>query len=320
MVAGNVNYDAILSTTVAHYTPRLEDNIFNESSLLYWLKEAGKIEKVSGGEKIVEPLLYGTNSTAGSYAGYDSLSTLPQEGITAAQYDWKQFAVTIAISGLEEAKNSSKEQVVSLIKGKIEQAEMSAADKLNEHLFGDGTGNNFKNFLGLAAVVSPTGTSSYGTPAQYVGNINTTDNEFWKNQVDATIEALSLAKMSSTYNKCSKGRISPEFILTTQALWEKYEGLLQPNMRYSDPKTASAGFENLIYKSAPIMWDLETPAKTMYFLNSKFLKLKVHSDVWFKNTPFEKPHGQDARYSHILCYGNLTTNNRRFLGVQTEKT
>ena len=64
------------------------------------------------------------------------------------------------------------------------------------------------------------------------------------------------------------------------------------------------------------MWDQELVGSgKLYFLNSKFLKLKVHSDVWFKATPFEKPHGQDARFSQILSYGNLVTNNRRFQGV-----
>src|SRR6478736_7110153 len=118
-MAGNASFDAIRSTTLKHYTPKLEDNIFGNSTLLYWLKEAGNIERVSGGEQLVEPLLYAANTTAGAYAGYDNIATTPQEGITAAVYDWKQFAVTVAISGLEEAKNSSVEAKINLLQAKI---------------------------------------------------------------------------------------------------------------------------------------------------------------------------------------------------------
>lgn len=327
-MAGNSSFDAIMSTTLKHYTPKLEDNIFGNSTLLYWLKEAGNIEKVSGGEQLVEPLLYATNTTAGTYAGYDNIATTPQEGITAAVYDWKQYAVTVAISGLEEAKNSSTEQKINLLQSKIDQAELSATDGLNIMFFGSpGTGiggtltANAWNGLGNIVAEQTNGDSEYAT-STFVGNIDSEGggNTWWRNQVEATTKALSIADMSTMFNNCSRGRVRPEFIITGQALWEKYESMLQPSQRFTDPKTASAGFENLMYKSAPILWDEHIGGSTavtdrMYFLNSKFLKLKVHSDVWFKPTPFEKPHGQDAKYSQILCYGNLVTNNRRFLGV-----
>jgi hypothetical protein len=313
-MAGNPDFDALISTTLKNYTPRIEDNIFSNLTLLYWLKEAGHIEKVSGGEQIVEPLLYGTNGTTGSYAGYDNIPTTPQEGITAAVYDWKQYAVSIAISGIEEAKNRGEEQVISLLKAKIDQAEMSAQEAMNTMFYGDGSGNGGKDWLGLEAIVADTPSS--GT----LGGIDASTNTWWRNQSQpaATVGAFEITDLSNIYNNCSKGKIKPEFVLTEQAAWERYESLLQPQLRYQSTKAADAGFENLLYKSAPVMWDEELDSTgRVYFLNSKFLKLKVHSDVWFKATPMEKPHGQDARYSQILCYGNLTTNNRRFQGVLT---
>jgi hypothetical protein len=317
-MAGNPSFDALLSTTLKNYTPRIEDNIFSNLTLLYFLKEAGNIEKVSGGEQIVEPLMYAVNSTTGSYGGYDNISTIPQEGITSAVYDWKQYAVSIAISGIEEAKNRGESQVISLLKAKIDQAEMSAQDAMNTMLYGLGTGNNGKDWLGLQhfVVTDPTVNTTV------VGGIDPITNTWWRNQkldaasTDNTDKGL-LKSMSSIYNSCTKGKIKPEFVLTTKEAWEIYESALQPQLRYQSTKSADAGFENLLYKSAPVMWDEDCPTENMYFLNSKFLKLKVHSDVWFKSTPFEKPHGQDARYSQILSYGNLTCNNRRFQGVLT---
>ena len=274
MVA-NANFDAILSTTLKHYTPQLEDNIFSNVTLLYWLREADHIEKVSGRQSIVEPLLYAVNGTTGSYSGYDSVSTTPQEGISAAVYDWKQYAVSVAISGKEERQNSSKEQIISLIKAKIDQAEMSAIDAMNIMFYGDGTGNSSKDWNGLANLVKTDGTGT-------VGGINAATDTWWKNKFDSTTEALSLSRMSNIFNQCSKGKIKPEFVLTSQTLYEKYEGLLQPQLRYQSSKEADAGFENLLYKSAPVMWDEDASTVVtgpMYFLNSKFLKLKVHTDA-----------------------------------------
>ena len=309
-MAGNPDFDALLSTTLKNYTPRLEDNIFTNLPLLYWLKEAGHIEKVSGGEKIVEPLLYAVNTTTASYSGYDNISTIPQEGITSAVFDWRQYAVSVAISGIEEAKNRGESQLINLLKAKIDQAEMSLQEKMNEMFFSDGTANAGKDWNGLANFIRTDGVGTFGGI-----DAGATGNEWWQNQTLVIAGDPLLGSMSSLYNQCSRGKTRPEFLLCDVTSWEKYESALQPQLRYQSTKAADAGFENLLYKSAPIVWDNDAPSDSMYFLNSKFLKLKVHSDVWLKSTPFEKPHGQDARYSQILSYGNLVCNNRRHLGI-----
>jgi hypothetical protein len=331
-VAASGSWDALVSTTLKNYTPKIEDNLFTNVTLLYWLKEAGHIEKVNGGEQLVEPLLYEANDTVGAYAGYDNILTTPQDGITSAIYDWKQYAVSVAISGLEEAKNRGESAVVSLLKAKIDQAEMSLMDGMNKMFYGTiGTQDPNKVWNGLPSLIEAAakGSQTLSPGGIASSNLDASGNRWWVNQfksiasdVSSTTDELGqfkIADLSSIYNACSNGRIHPDFILTSQQMWERYESLLQPQLRYQSTKAADAGFENLLYKSAPIMWDAPlsntgTNSK-MYFLNSKFLKLKVHSDVWLKNTPFEKPHGQDARYSQILCYGNLVTNNRRYLGV-----
>lgn len=301
----NPNFDAIISTTLKKYTPRLEDNIFKNLPLLYFLKEADHIVKVDGGEQIVEPLLYAQNSTAGSYSGYDNIDTTPQEGITSAVYDWKQFAATVAIAGIEEAKNRGETKVIELLQSKVEQAELTISERMNEMLFGDGTGNGSRDWLGLAALVAATGT---------VGGIDRSTDAWWAATNTAIGGALTVANMGTLYNTISRGRYTPDFVLTNQAQFQRYEALLQPQLRYSDTKTADAGFQNLLFKTAPVMFDPYSQTGILYMLNSKNLKLKVHSDVWFKPTPFKQPPGQDARYSQILCYGNLCTNNSRFLG------
>jgi len=111
-MAGNPNFDALLSTTLANYRDQLTDNVFTARPLTYFLMDKGRIRMVNGGTKIVEPLIYGSNSTVASYSGYDSLSLTPQQGITAAEYEWKQYAASITISGIEEAKNNGEQEII----------------------------------------------------------------------------------------------------------------------------------------------------------------------------------------------------------------
>jgi hypothetical protein len=313
MAAGNSNFDTLLSTTIANYRKTLTDNIFTARPLTYFLMDKGRIRMLNGGTKIVEPLIYGQNSTVGSYSGYDTISLTAQSGISAAEYDWKQYAASIAISGIEEAKNNGEQAIINLLEAKIMQAEESMKEGFNQMFFSDGTGNSGKNWLGLGAIVESGNT---------VGGIDSSDadNTWWRSYEENTAGALTLAQMTTAYNSVSVGNDHPDMVLTTQTLFEKYESLLQPQLRYTDTKTADAGFQNLLFKAAPVAYDVHCTAGVVYFLNSKYLTLVGHSDKWFETTAFVRPENLDARYSLIMCYGNLTCRNRKRQGKLTAKT
>lgn len=313
-MAGNANFDALLSTTLANYRDQLTDNVFTARPLTNHLMSNGRIRMVNGGTKIVEPLIYGQNSTVSSYSGYDTISLTPQEGITAAEYDWKQYAASIAISGIEEAKNNGEQEVINLLEAKIMQAEESLREGFNQMFFSDGTGNSGKNWNGLGNLVESGNT---------VGGINSANgegNNWWRSYEENTAGALTLAQMATAYNSVSVGNDHPDLVLTTQTLFEKYESLLQPQLRYTDTKTADAGFQNLLFKAAPVTYDVHCTSGVMYFLNSKYITLVGHTGKWFQNTPFVRPENMDARYALIMCYGNMTVRNRAKQGKLTAKT
>jgi len=301
----------LLATTVANYRKTLTDNVFNARPLTYFLMDKGRIRMLNGGTNIVEPLIYGENSTVSSYSGYDAVSLTPQSGITAAEYDWKQYAASIAISGIEEAKNNGEQAMVNLLEAKIMQAEESMKEGFNAMFFGNGTGNSSKNWNGLGNLIE-SGNS--------VGGIDGATETWWNSYEENTAGALTLAQMTTAYNTVSVGNDHPDMVLGTQTLFEKYESLLQPQLRYTDTKTADAGFQNLLFKAAPVAYDVDCPAGNMFFLNSKYLTLVGHSDKWFEVTPFVRPEEKDARFSLVMCYGNLTIRNRKKQGKLTAKT
>ena len=206
-MAGNTNFDSLLSTTLANYRDQMTDNIFTARPLTNYLMDKGRIRMLDGGTKIVEPLVYGLNGTVGSYSGYDTISLTAQEGMSAAEYDWKQYAASIAISGIEEAKNNGEAAIINLLEAKIMQAEESMREGFNQMFFSDGTGNSGKDWLGLAALVDSAGT---------VGGIDATGvgNAFWQSYEEGTAGALSLADMATAYNSVSVGNDHPDMVLT----------------------------------------------------------------------------------------------------------
>ncbi|RMF53119.1 MAG: phage major capsid protein, partial [Bacteroidetes bacterium] len=174
----DVNLGQMLSTTLKKYRPTLTDNIHNSNALFYLLKEKKAIREEDGGERIVEPLMYATNNTAGWYDGYDQLDVTPQEGIDAAEFNWKQASASITISGKQIRQNAGrKEKIIDLLEAKTKQAELSLRQQLTQGLFSDGTGSNNKQLTGLEAMVLDSGT---------YGGVNSGTYTWWRSYVDNT--------------------------------------------------------------------------------------------------------------------------------------
>ena len=302
-MAGNPNFDALLSTTLQNYRPTLVDNIFTARVLLDHLNSKGRVLVEEGGSSIVEPLVYAQNDTTGSYSGYDAIDLTPQEGISAAEYNWKQMASSIAISGIEEAKNRGTEAIIKLLNAKIMQAEESIKEDLNDMLYGDGTGNGGKDFNGLGNLIDSSGT---------VGGIDSSTNTWWRSTETAVGGALTQAVMATAYNTASRGNDHPDMIVTTQTLFEKYESLLTAQVRYQDTTKANSGFQNLMFKQTPVVFDVSCTSGVMFFMTSKYLKLVGMNGHWFATSEFQKGTvaGVDARYALILSFGELTCSNR----------
>ena len=315
MAAGNSDFDQILSTTLKNYVPKLADNVFTARPLFYALTNGQSLRRISGGATIVVPIIYGTNSTAGSYAGDDTISTTAQTGITAAEYNWKQYAASVTITGIEEAKNNGEAQIIDLLEGKIMQTEETIIQNMNTMFWSNGAGNSGKDFFGLNALV---GTGNDGPSATDLGGIDATDsdNSWWRSTLTNQSGVLDKAAMSKMYNDVSVGNDQPTIIISDQDEYEAYEALLQPQLRYTDAKVADAGFQNLLFKGAPVTYDSDTNLDgKMFFLNTKYLRLVAHTETWFQPTPYVRPTNQDARYAQILCYGQLTISNRSRQGM-----
>ena len=314
-MAGNANYATpLLTATFNKYISKQPaDAIFDKLVLFEWLNSKGSVKKrVDGGIKMLVAVMYGKNTTAMSYSGYDLLDVSPQEGMTAAEFELKQYNIAIAISGREEELNAGEAQMFDLLEAKWDQGRMSLRDKLNEDAYLAGTANDSKGLTGLALMIDSAGT---------YGNIDRSSNSWWSAQETAG-GALAIDGSGGwrrMYNDCSlgKGAMTPDGILTTQALFEKYESLMAPYMRYTTGAEPNAVFDtdNLKFRKATVMWDEECQSGISYFLQSQVMELRVKRDMEVE--PFQKPVNQDAKIAHIRFMAQLVAKNCRHLGKIT---
>lgn len=281
------------------------------------MKQRGGVIEDEGGTSLVVPILHGKNSTVKSYAGYDIIDTTPQQGISAAEYNWKQVSGSVTISGEEEFKNSgSKTRILNLLESKISQLEISMALEVNRQIFRDGTGNGGKDITGLEIAVE-----NGSTFATY-GGIDSDANSYWRNQwTDSTAATLAnfIGEMTTVYNNCMRGMVRPGIVVTDITTYGNYEKFLRSAGRLfpQENTLGEIGFQHLAFKSTPIIFDDDvkgsvsgTDTGVMYFLTLEFMKFVLGRGKNFVVTEFQKPENQDAMVSQILFYGNLTTSNR----------
>jgi hypothetical protein len=217
--------------------------------------------------------------------------------------------------------NSGRERMINLFQKRIENAEKTMKNKMAAAVYGDGTGSSGKTIGGLHLLVADSPTT--GT----VGGINraTSGNEFWRNKASVLQSALTTATiygaMNDLYLKCSRGTDKPDLIVADDTLYSLYENSLVAQQRFVNAEMAEAGFQNLKFKGADVIYDGGDggycPAKHMYFLNTKYLKLRPHKDRDFRliGDRNRVAINQDAIYAIIGWAGNLTMNNAKLQGV-----
>jgi hypothetical protein len=276
------NLSEIVTTTIENRSKAVSDNVSKSHALLDRLEKKGKAKPADGGRKIVQEIEFAENGTFGWYSGYDALNIAPQEVFSAAEYDWKQCAVAVSISGLEQLMNAGDEQFIDLLESRMGNAERTMKNQMGQAVYGDGTTSGGKAIGGLQLLVAD-------TPTNTVGNINRANWAFWKNQAfDATTDygaaattALMLGYMNRTWLTVVRGNEKPDLIMADNNYYRLYWEALLPQQRFTSAGMAEAGFESLKYQSADVVFDGGIgggcPTNHMYFLNTEYIYMRHHT-------------------------------------------
>lgn len=297
-------FDVLVTTTLDKVRPVLRDQISNENALTAYLNMKSRVT-LDGGTVIRRPLLTAFNDTVSSYSGYDLIDTTPQEGLGWAEYEWRQHAGSVTISGEEVKKNRGAAQLINLLQAKVDQLKLSIADDMNAMAWAASVGNGGKDFNSIPVLVKSTGT---------VAGIDPTTYTFWKSPTSAAVDLTTfdgIVTLNNLFNTVRLNRSKVDIEFTTQAVYEAYEALAVPNVRFQNLKAADLGFEAIAHKTAELVMDLDCPSASLYMLNSERLEFVQHAESWVTPTDFVRPANQDAKVALILSMGNLVTDSRR---------
>lgn len=339
MPFANSDISDLIATTIQQRSGELADNTENNNALLRKLRTKGNVRPFGGGNVILEEIMYSDSSTinVNSYSGYETLNVGVNSPISAAQFTISQYAGAVTMSGLEVLQNSSKEQVIDLMEGRMKVTEAQLMNRMDYDLYQDGTGNASKDLTGLAAAVAVTPTT--GT----YGGINRAMWSFWRNQFyrgvtdgGAAVSAANIqAYMTTLGLRCVRGSDMPDLWVGDATYYGFYVNSLQSIQRITSESggaTAGAGFPTLKFYGGGMAADVVmgggvnnavntagtaggATAASMWALNTNYLFFRPHRDRNFVPIGGERQAvNQDAVVKLIGWAGNLTSSGPQFSG------
>lgn len=315
------NLSEIITTTLRNRSGKLSNNVSKNNAILNRLSKRGNVKPFDGGRTIVQELEYAENSTYKRYSGYEALNISPSDVFTAAEFDIKQAAVAVSISGLEQLQNSGSERILDLLESRIKNAERTMQNNLSADMYSDGTADGGKQIGGLQSLVAD-------TPTNTVGGINRSTWTFWKNYTfDATTDggaAATSSNIQSYMNRVwlaiTRGTDRPDLLISDNAYYRLYWESLQAIQRVTSTDMAEAGFSSLKFMDADVVFDGgyggNAPANHMYFLNTNYIFWRPHRDR--NMVPLDPDRfsvNQDAMVKLIGVAGNMTASNCFLQGI-----
>jgi hypothetical protein len=332
MAFANSDITDIIATTIQNRSGTLADNVTNNNALLKRLKAKGNVKPWSGGNVILQEIMYGDSTTnnTNSYSGYELLNISPNSPISAASFNPKQYAAAISMSGLEMLQNSGKEKMIDLIEGRQSIAEAQLQNRIGGDIYLDGTGNGGKNITGLALAVpdDPT-TGTYGGI-----NRATAAFSFWRSQKysgvtdgGAAVSAANIIPYMTTLAlRMVRGTDKPDLYVADSTYFAFYVNALQAIQRVQTEGSGSAGsgFAELKFygggMSADVVCDggigSAATAAHMWMLNTNYIFFRPHKDRNFVPIGGERQAvNQDAIVKLIGWAGNMTSSGPQFSGV-----
>lgn len=330
MTIPNSSWTQILSTSLQNRSKQISDAVSKRNALYGRLRKKGNVLKLSGGESIVRAIEYALNNTYTRYTNAQKIKMQPYDFITSMQAYWKQVAMTIQQTGLEDIENAGPEQLIDLLKTKQRNTEKAFVIGQSGDLYSDGSADSGLQVDGLQKWVADAPTAS-----ATVGGIPQATNTFWQNVSKTTSSATEPGfgarsdatnirqQVESMYLAGVRDGASFDLVVSDNSLWQYYTQALRAIQEISLEKDVSDGILSLRLFGADYIYDGgadgQCPSARMYFLDTDTLYYVISSKRDFVALPGDRqPIDQDLSVKLLVWAGNLICTNRRGQAVMVD--
>lgn len=332
----------ILSSTARARSKKALDNLFQTVPLLDHIKKAGGVEIINGGQRITRAAILAEHSNITQLStGYEAVSSSVADVLRSPEFEFCDFVAPIVITKKEELSNRGENAVISIADSRMKSV-LGMLKREWELQTIRGTSTTLTELQSLNGVDTATGwleegafgVAGAGGQGNTVGGLGkqTYRTSNWNNQsfdvnaggggggfANLGLEGMS-ELMLQTQIYAPEGSV--DLILASPTSYRLYKAQLQQNERYMPKETVlDAGRLALAYNGALMYVEnnlghasgAATPS--MYFLNTKSMKVVFDSDANFEMTDFEHKSGFAAREAHMFVRTQLVADHLASLGL-----
>lgn len=324
----------ILSSTARARSKKAVDNLFKTIPLLDHIKSAGGVEVINGGQRITRAGVFGDHSAITQLStGYEAVNSSVADVLRSPEYDWCDFVAPVVITRKEELSNKGENAVIS-----IADARMKSVMGMLKREW------ELQAIAGTSTVLTEMGTldgqiatgwleaGAFGAQTNVVGGLSkaTFASSNWQNQSANLGGAGNWAAsgldnmtdlMIQTQIYAPEGSV--DLILASPNSYRSYKNILQAQERYTPKETVLDGGRLALAFNGALMYVENNLDGTlagdpsMYFLNTKSMKVVFDSEANFTMSDFETKSGYAARQANIFVRTQLVADHLASLGVLT---
>ena len=256
------------AATIAYYLP-LVNNIYQDDPLIK--RMMSKTRKVSGGSTIKVPLVNTQSVSGGSYNKNDTLTIVHHDVLTENHFHWTHYWKGNSLNKIDLMENSGdKTQIVNLLTVTMQGIKDDMQDTLATALT-SGDAVDDEKLISIHQYLDYTNHDTIGDITR-----SAADGTFYRSNLTSAAGALTYALMATKMNDCkAMGKKYPDFIVTTQTLWEKYWSLTFEKVGMINSQQAITDTA-VKFWNADVIWSDKVPSGEMYFINTDHMFLVVH--------------------------------------------
>jgi hypothetical protein len=321
----------ILSSTARARSKKALDNLFETVPLLDHIQKAGGVEIINGGQRITRSAILAEHSNITQLAtGYEAVSSSVADVLRSPEFEFCDFVAPIVITKKEELSNKGERAVISIADARMKSV-LGMLKREWELQSIRGTSTVLTELETLNGIDNTTGwleQDAFGAQTNTVGGLSKTTyaSSNWQNQsfdVASNFSANGLGGMTElmiqTQIYAPEGTV--DLILASPNSYRLYKSVLQAQERYMPKETVLDGGRLALAFNGALMYvenNLGTGTAanpSMYFLNTKSMKVVFDSEANFSMSDFEHKSGYAAREAQMFVRTQLVADHLASLGL-----
>jgi len=327
---------SVSSTTLRLLIDKLEDNSFINHPLFRAIDEAGNIIRVTGGQRVEQPVILGEQSSGLTQVtnGWEPTSLAFSDPFLTANFEWCDIIDHVGLNIVEKTSNRGELARVNILESKIQNLLINMRQSISKRIFQGpiattGAAARLTNLQTLNGMTTAASTGWFEGVAQasqdnVVGGLSkvTYQAQNWYNQFQDAGGTLTLNDIDTLFINCMQfnpAGTPPDMLFLSPACYAAFMKLQQSQVQYASTGTADrddgmvASFRNArVYVDNTLGFTAQAPAKPVsgYALTSTQFKVYTDEDAFFEvSDPMRVPGtAVEAWQVHTrlqLCTGRL---------------